>query len=190
MRFKGKFHGVNRDIDGNILVSFRAYDEKNFLSQVDSIKDIETLAIEVDRPKTKRSLSANSYYWVLCGRLAGKLGISNARMHNLLLRRYGALETIDGERLVVFIPDTETAENDTLEAETYHLKPTSAVKEFKDGALRRMYIVLKGSSQYDTAEMSRLISGLVDECNTAGIQTATPAEIEEMMRIYEKHHSK
>ena len=190
MNFKGKVHSISRDMDGNLVISFRAYDEKKALAELETVKAANTLSITASQPKVRRSLAANSYYWVLQGKLAGKLGISNARLHNLLLRRYGAVETVDGERLVVFIPDTETAENDVLEAETYHLKPTSAIKTFNDGHDRRMYVVLKGSSQYDTEEMSRLINGVVDECNQAGIPTATPDEISEMMRLYEKYHTK
>lgn len=189
MIFKGKFHSVSRDVDGHLIVSFRSYEEKKALSELDAVKDEGTLIIEAGKPKIKRSLSANSFYWLLTGKLAGKMGISNTRCHNLMLRRYGSIETIDGEKLVVFIPDTEKAENDVLEADTYHLKPTSATKVFKDGNSRRMYLVMKGSSQYDTAEMHRLINGLIDECNQVGIPTATPEEVEEMMRVYGQKHN-
>ncbi len=34
-----------------------------------------------------------------------------------------------------------------------------------------------GSSQYDTAQMSRLIDLIVQECRQQGIETATPQEL-------------
>ena len=40
--------------------------------------------------------------------------------------------------------------------------------------------MIKGSSDYDTAEMSQFIDGIISECKDQGIQTMTPNEIEEM----------
>ena len=37
-----------------------------------------------------------------------------------------------------------------------------------------------GSSQYDTAQMSRLIDGIVSEAQDLGIETATPEELARM----------
>ena len=186
MRTSGKLHAVSRDMDGGLIISFRAYEEKKVIRRMAEIKD-KPLWIEVTENEKKRSLSANALYWSLAGKLAAYLHISNQRMHNLLLRRYGVPETIDGEELICFIPDTEEAEERTLEADTYHVRPTSAVKEFKDGSTRRMYKILKGSHDYTTKEMSNLINGLIDECNHCGIPTASPEEVAEVMRRYEKH---
>ena len=190
MKSKGRFHSISRDIDGGLIVSFRVFEERKVLHRLDEIKTDGTIQITAEKVRKTRSLSANAYYWALCGQLAAKLNVSTSRMHNLLLRRYGALETADGEELICFIPDTENAENAALEADTYHIKPTSAVKVFKDGGTRRMYKVLKGSHNYDTREMSTLINGIVDECNHAGIPTATPEEVKEMLSRYEKYHSR
>lgn len=190
MKSKGRFHSISRDVDGGLVISFRVFEEKKVLHRLDEIKADGTIQITAEKVKTSRSLSANAFYWALCGQLAHKLNISSSRMHNLLLRRYGTPETVDGEELICFIPDTENAEEMALEADTYHIKPTSATKTFKDGNVRRMYKIIKGSHNYTTKEMSDLINGVVDECNHAGIPTATPAEVMEMMQRYEKYHSK
>ena len=47
--------------------------------------------------------------------------------------------------------------------------------------------MLLGSSQYDTAQMSHLIDGLVSECREAGIETATPDELRHMLELYEQN---
>lgn len=188
MKTKGRFKSVSRDLDGGLIVSFRVFEEKKVLGRLEEIKDQGTIQITAEPVKKARSLSANAYYWALAGRLAAKMGISTSRMHNLLLRRYGATDTIDGEELICFVPDTEKAEETALEADTYHIKPTSATKTFRDGSVRRMYKILKGSHNYDTKEMGILINGLVDECNHVGIPTATPEEVREMMERYAKHH--
>ncbi len=88
--------------------------------------------------------------------------------------------------MYIVIPDTEEAQKEVDEAELYHLKPTSQVKEGKGGAMYRTYMMLKGSSAYDTKEMSLLINGLVDECKVAGIETLSPKELERMMSAYKQ----
>ena len=55
---------------------------------IDSIKD-KPLSITAKISRKKRSLDANAYYWVLCGRLAEALHISKSRCHNIMLARYG-----------------------------------------------------------------------------------------------------
>ena len=77
-----------------------------------------------------------------------------------------------------------------LEAETYHIKPTSQVQKGADGTLFRTYKMLRGSSTYDTKEMSYLIDGLVGECRELGIETLPPRELERMMAVYEQNHNK
>jgi hypothetical protein len=188
MRTSGKLSAVSRDMDGGLVLSFRCFEEKKVMRRMAEIKD-KPLWIEVTENEKKRSLSANALYWSLVGKLAAYLHISNSRMHNILLRRYGTAEEIDGEELVCFIPDTDEAEERALEADSYHVRPTSATKTFKDGSTRRMYKILKGSHEYTTKEMSTLINGLIDECNHAGIPTATPDEVAEIMKRYEKHHA-
>ena len=174
-------------MDGGLILSFRVYEEKKALSRLEEIRD-EIVHIEVAKVKKTRSLSANALYWLFVGKLAANMRISTNRCHNLLLRRYGAFQTVDGEELICFVPDTEEAENMALEAETFHIKPTSATKVFKNGTTKRMYKVLKGSHEYNTKEMSVLINGIIDECNHVGIPTASPEEVKECMRLYAKHH--
>ena len=55
------------------------------------------------------------------------------------------------------------------------------VKEFiKDGKTWVSYLMIKGSSEYDTAEMSHFIDRIVEEAKELGIETATPDELERM----------
>lgn len=83
--------------------------------------------------KEKRSLSQNALYWKLCGMTAQALSISTARLHNMMLRDVGLVDRMDNALIPVYIPDTDEAEDKALEAETYHIKPTSQVKTGKDG---------------------------------------------------------
>lgn len=155
---------------------------------IEALKDMP-LSVEIKKRRKKRSLDANAYYWLLVGKLAGRIGQSNAWVHNDMLRKYGKIESIDGQIVYLVIPDTEAAYKTAYEAQLYHIKPTSQVKEGTDGVMYRTYLLLKGSSQYDTKEMSRLIEGIVSECRDLGIETLTPDEIERMMVAYGKKHN-
>lgn len=144
---------------------------------IEALKD-KKLSIQIKPYREKRSYDANAYYWVLLTKLAETLQISKAYAHNLLLRRYGQLEVIDGKLIYVVVPDR--GERIADEAETYHIKPTSELKYANDGTAFRTYIMLRGSSTYNRKEMATLIDGLVSECKELEIPTLPPDEIERM----------
>lgn len=188
MESKGILSQVTKDWEtGKFQVTFQL--DQDITGQLENIKGKE-LRITAKQWREKRSLDANSYYWVLVTRLAEAMHISKPRCHNLMMRRYGQNLTIDGHGAYIRIPDTEKAEEMALEASEYHIRPTSQVVTGNDGVNYRTYIMLMGSSQYDTAEMSHLIDGLVNECKAAGIETLPPDELARMMADYEANRRK
>ena len=46
------------------------------------------------------------------------------------------------------------------------------------------YAMIKGSSEYDTKEMSHFIDGIVAEAKELGIETLPPDELESMMKAW------
>ena len=48
------------------------------------------------------------------------------------------------------------------------------------------YKVYKGSSEFDTKEMSIFIDGIVEECKNVGIETMTPNEIAKMEALWKE----
>lgn len=146
------------------------------------------LTVELKEYRKKRTIDANSYYWVLLGKLADKMNEAKPLVHNLLLRRYGQLETMDGKVMPVVLPDTDETGKKCDLSETFHLKPTHEVRLGKDQRIYRTWLILKGSHDLNTAEFSKLLNGLVDECKEQGIETMTPDEIRRMMEAYGKHH--
>lgn len=142
----------------------------------------KVLRLTVKQWKDKRSLDANSYYWQLISKLSAKLKISAARCHNQQLRDCGIPEIISDQVVYMQLPDTDKAEEMALEAETYHLKPTYKVDWNANGRIR-YYMLLKGSHEMDTAEFSRLINNLVDDCKEQGIETLPPDEIAHLVSL-------
>lgn len=188
LEFKGKLKGISKNwITGKWEILFDTLED--ITSGVEGIREKE-LAVSAKLFRKHRSLDANAYYWQLLSKLAEALGISKSRAHNLMLIRYGQLEEYDGRLVYVVVPDTPDSVERALEADAYHIKPTSEVQAGQDGTLFRTYKMLRGSSTYDTREMSELINGLVSECRQTGIETMTPGQIENMMRLYEQHRRK
>lgn len=154
---------------------------------LEKLKD-KKLTVEIKQYREKRSLDANAYYWQLLTQLADALNISKPAAHNRMLRQYGQLMIIDEQAVYTVLPDTAEAEKAINAAETYHLKPTSQVKQGKGGKMYRTYMMLRGSSDYDTKEMSVLINGLVEECKEQGIETIPPDELRRILSNAEKYN--
>ena len=145
---------------------------------------------DVVEHKEKRSLNSNSYYWTLLTKVADKLRISKSRLHNDMIRHYGQRMTVDDKPVIVYIPDTEESENTAMESDTVHLKQTSKVLCGNDGITYRAWVMMRGSSTYDSSEMAILISGIVQEAKQLGIETLTPAEIAQMMELERQAEAK
>lgn len=135
---------------------------------------------DVTEHKEKRSLSQNAYYWKLINEVARKQKKSVAYIHNTELRAARYARWFDGELVLVGIPDTDEAETVIMEQMEYHLAPTNR----REGE-KRIYVMLRGSSEFNTAEMSHLLDLLIQDAQALGIETMTPAELARI-RAYEQ----
>lgn len=143
--------------------------------------------------KERRSLSQNAYYWVLVGKVAQVTRVSASEIHNRNLRDLGLVLRIDDKLVPVYIPDNDESEQETLEAETYHLKPTSSVKTGKDGKVYRCYVMLRGSSSFNVQEMTALLDLMIQEAKSLDIEVISEDElrhIRELERNAEKNKSR
>lgn len=133
--------------------------------------------------REKRTLSQNAYYYTLLSKVADKLRMSKARLHNDMLQHYGQYAEIDGQRVYVTIPDTEECEKQAMESQTVHMKPSSSTMFGKDGVTYRTWILLKGSHELNTREMTILLDGLIQEAKQLDIETLTPDQLADMRRL-------
>lgn len=130
--------------------------------------------------KEKRSLDANAYYWVLLGKIADILKSSTTELHNQMISAYGQPEIMEGSLVNFILLDSIPWQ----ELAHIHLKPTTKTKVLEDGKLYRVYRVMRGSSTYDSKEMSVLIEGVVSEAKELGIETIPPEELERLVRLW------
>lgn len=132
--------------------------------------------IEIKRHRTKRSIDANSYYWVLIGKIASVLGASKTEIHNQELAKYGSLLTdSDGKVLYCLCK----ASIDYLGNEQVHLKPTGKT-ENRNGVTYEWFQVLKNSHDMNSKEFSDLLDGVIQDAKDLSIEVLSPDEIARM----------
>lgn len=136
------------------------------------------LDITFEEHREKRSLSANSYFHVLCDKLRQAMQISMAECKNHLIAAYGQVLYLEGQQAVI---KTNVPPEEMYQAEYLH---TWLIKVGTDGAY--WYRVYRGSSTYDTAEMSKLIDGTVTECKAQGIETMSKGQIDILIGMWGK----
>ena len=176
METTGKLTSYTRNIvNGKLNITFEIDTEP--LDELNRIASIESLDIKADQHKKKRSLDSNAYFHVLVGKIAEKLTISKAKSKNILICKYGQVETLpDGAPLVY---KTNAPAEYMIELESVHSIP---VKYTDDATFYKIY---RGSHTYDTREMSLLIEGTVADAKELGIETLTPREIERMVNAWQ-----
>ena len=179
MECTGKVKEISRGIDtNNFLVTLEVSDIT--LQELKAASEHEKISVVLKTWRKKRSLDANAYYWVLIEKIAKLNKTSKNVVHNIMLERYGTLERMEGGQL---IPVCIRDDIDHRELDYMHLKPTSKTLE-KGGIRYRWYYLIKGSSQYNTAEMSALIDGIVSECKELEIETLPPDELRRMKEAW------
>ena len=121
---------------------------------------------DISEHHEKRSLNANAYMWALIGKMGDALRLSKEEIYFQMLKDYGQSEVIS---LLSEI-------NVNGYFKYYEVIGESELK----GKLFKHLKIYKGSSEYDTREMSILLDGVIREAESVGIETMTPTEIERL----------
>ena len=173
MRLTGRISDINVGFLDGVTKLILEINEKNDLKAgYDELKSLDTLDIEIKKHRKKRTLNANSYLWVLCGKLAEKIGCSAAEAYRQHIINSGIYRPAE---ISVDAADTLIKGWSALGIGWLAEKVDFGAK---DGfVLVNLYY---GSSVYDTRQMSRLLDSVIEDCKEQGIQTLTPAEIEKM----------
>ena len=141
----------------------------NFIASMEPDK---TYALELKQHRDRRSLDANSYCWVLIGKLSAALNQPKEQIYREMIRDIGDnFETV-------------CVKSDALESlcncwEKHGLGWITERFHSKIPGCSNVNLYY-GSSEYDTKQMSRLIDAVIAECKSAGIQTETPEELARM----------
>ena len=148
--------------------------ERESLSGLEELKE-DKLSIEIKKYRNKRSLDANAYMWVLISKLEEKINISKDVIYKDAIKNIGVYEVI---------PVKNEAVDRFIEAWTKN--GLGWVCETTKSKLEGYTNVLAyyGSSTYDTAEMSRLIDLIVQECKQLNIETMSKEELDSLIESW------
>ena len=119
--------------------------------------------IEAKVRRKRRTLTQNAYYWSMLNQLAAKLRMSDDEVHRWMLRDYGSCDVF-----------TVLAE---VPVEAYFRYWDEVGTGELNGREYRHIRAFKGSSEMDSAEFTRLIDGMRQECEAQGIPFMTPEEV-------------
>ena len=155
---------------GQPQITFVVNERSDALKMVDEHRDDEKLTIKVEKFREKRSLNANNYAWHLINEIANVTRQSKDDIYLKLLKRYGQSAMV------------------SVEADIPALDFFKYGEEIGEGTVKgklfKHYRVYKGSSEYNTLEMSIFIDGVVSEADDLGIQTMTPNELAKMKSLW------
>ena len=121
----------------------------------------------------KRSLNANAYAWTLIGKIADVVRNSKEEVYIDMLKKYGQSE------IVSVLSDIDVTE---------YFKYFEQIATVKlQGKNFTHYKVFKGTSEYNTAEMTVFIDGVISEADELGIDTLPPNEVEKIKSLWGEH---
>lgn len=124
---------------------------------------------EIKEKREKRSLSQNSYAWELITKIGNVLRKSKEEVYLQMLEDYG-------QSILIPVKKGEKP-NGYFK---YYKYETSSILNGKEADWYKIY---KGSSEFDSKEMTILIDGIIQECKQLGIETLTPDEISKLKII-------
>lgn len=179
----GRIEGFNLEfMTGNPILTLRLNEQNEAIGCYEALKNAEKLTITIAKYREKRSLEANSYLWVLCGKLAKKLTKEKVRytkedIYRKAIKEVGIYKDFAG---------LSQADAKTLR-HAWELLGTGWITEQVDFMPDGENVIVRcyyGSSQYNKKQMARLIDNVVQDCEAVGVETKTPNEIAEMISLW------
>ena len=159
--------------NGKPIVTLEMNERADALKMVDSLHGADVLSIKIGKKTKKRSLDANAYAWVLLSKLAEKLNKSKTEIYRDIIKDVG------GNCDTVCVQDKavqslcEGWERNGLgwQTDTFPSKIEGCTN----------VTLYYGSSTYDSAQMTRLINLILQECRQQGIETKSAEEIASLL---------
>lgn len=181
----GRIKDFNPHGNGEQLITVSVKDD--FRLDYDTLKDCD-VDITIKKHSKKRSNDANSYCWVLCGKLAEALSDEGVRhtkedIYKRAIQEVGVYKDFCN----LSMSDAKTLRTAWEMLGTGWITEQVDYSQDGDSVIVRCYY---GSSQYNSKQMSRLIDSLVQDCKALEISTATPEQIEIMKAAWAEECSK
>lgn len=150
--------------------------DADFRNEFDELHETD-IDITIKKHRKKRSLDANAYAWVLIDKIAAKQNLSKIAVYRHAIRDIGGVAEIVCCQNGAVTAMKELWKRNGLGWQVQEM-------ESKIPGCTNL-ILYKGSSVYDTKQMSALIDSLVQDAKALGIETRSPEEIESLLKEYE-----
>lgn len=145
--------------------------DQDFEAAFDELSGQE-LEIEIKKQRKRRSLDANAYFWSLAGKLSAVLRIPPEEVY----RQY--IPDVGGNFEIVPVKECDLEKKARWWASGKIGRISEDMGPCKDLPGYHNVRRFIGSSDYDTAQMSRLIDLIVSDCKDQGIETLTPDKLD------------
>ena len=153
----------------------------HLLDKLNKTLENEEISVMLDKWHKTRSLTANSYLFVLLNQLAPKFNETIGNQYVKAIKDYGQCFkgiAMHKGALKIFEQDW----NNKATTLQHSISMVDVVKEFTSKGVEWVEIIAwRGSSQYDSKEFSTLLNGVVEDCKDQGIDTMTPSEIQQLI---------
>lgn len=160
----GKINGLTLDFStGKANLSLTVDEKQTAMTLYDNLHDCEKLSIKIDKYREKRSLNANALCWKVCTEIANVLRSDKDSVYLEMLKRYGQSEIV--------------SVLSTVDVSGYFKYYDTFGTGYVKGKEFTHYKIYKGSSEYDTREMSILLDGIIDEAKGMGIDVMSESEL-------------
>lgn len=165
---------INRDGTQNITITVNA----DFREEFDELyeKDIK---VDIKKFNRARSMNANNYAWELIDRISEKVNKRKTEIYRDAIRDIGGVSILTGMKDIAIDTFRRSWEKDHLGRQV-EVVPGSAKPGWSNV---RIYF---GSSEFDSAQMGRLIDILVQDAESLGIATMTPDQQERLLLTWGK----
>ena len=166
----GTLKDLTRSRDGRWLITISTPEDFSVVYDELANKDV---AFEIKPAKSRRSLSANSYAWVLIDKIAEKTGLQKSEVYKHAIKEIGGVSDI------ICVQD-KAVQRLREGWEKNGLGWMSDTFESRiDGCTN--VILYYGSSVYDSKQMGSLIDSLIQDAESLGIPTITDEQAERLV---------
>ena len=174
----GFLTGLRRLFSGEWEITFRT--KEDFSLVYDELSK-EAVTVDIKKARKHRSLSANAYAWVLIDLITAKQqdlekdgGWTPEKVYKNAIKEIGGISDLYG------VKEEEFERFKELWCKGHIGRQVEIVP----GSQKPGWINVrawKGSSDFDTQQMSRLISNLIQDAESLGIPTITEKEYQKML---------
>lgn len=167
----GKLKDMMRLAGGEWVISFTTRDDP--VGMWDELNDVP-VKVDIKKASKHRSLSANAFAWVLIDQIAEKTGLPTSEVYRNAILEIGGISDLYGMKEEAFESFCEIWTKGHLGRQV----------QIVPGSKRPGWVNVrawKGSSDFDSAQMARLIDSLIQDAEALGIATVPDSEVERMV---------